>query len=61
MVGAQHRVGQAAQQAGEGVGLEMQQMYQVVGVGSLWKQRQDRQGSGQQGCPEAGAPAPGKS
>jgi hypothetical protein len=39
----------------------MQQMHQVVGVGRLWKQRQDRQGSGQQGCHEGWAPAPGKS
>ena len=54
-------MGQAAQQAGEGGGLEMQQMHQVVGVGRLWKQRQDRQGSGQQGCHEGWAPAPGKS
>ena len=50
VIGAEHRVGQAAEQAGEGCGLEMQQVNQVVGLGCRRSQQgQQQQAEGQGG------------
>jgi hypothetical protein len=36
-------VGEAADQAGKGAGLKMQEVHQVVGFGRRWQQHQGRQ------------------